>query len=123
MFIGLAEQRVAARATVLATAYAAHPERFPRGLPRPPARPEAVWMNPPKSPAIERLAHHAFRGGVWDKALTYSREAGTRAFVRSAHRTAVRYFEQGLEALQRLAETPPETSARASTCASTCAAR
>ena len=55
---------------------------------------------------IERLAHHAFRGGVWDKAVTYSREAGTRAFARSAHRTAVRYFEQALEALQHLPETP-----------------
>jgi len=54
----------------------------------------------------ERLAHHAFRGGVWDKAVTYSREAGTRAFARSAHRTAVRYFEQALQALEHLAETP-----------------
>ena len=45
---GLAEQRVAARATVLATAYAAHPERFPRGLPQPPARPMEVWINPPR---------------------------------------------------------------------------
>jgi putative transposase len=47
---GLAEQRVAARATVLATAYAAHPERFPGGLPRPPAHPTEVWINPPKTP-------------------------------------------------------------------------
>ena len=30
---GLAEQRVAERATVLATAYAAHPERFPPASP------------------------------------------------------------------------------------------
>ena len=45
---GLAEQRVAARAAVLATAYAAHPERFPRGLPQPPALPTEVWINPPK---------------------------------------------------------------------------
>jgi putative transposase len=45
---GLAEQRVAARATVLATAYAAYPERFPAGLPHPPARPMEVWINPPK---------------------------------------------------------------------------
>ena len=45
---GLAEQRVAARATVLATAYAALPERFPAGLPHPPARPVEVWINPPK---------------------------------------------------------------------------
>jgi class 3 adenylate cyclase/tetratricopeptide (TPR) repeat protein len=55
---------------------------------------------------IERLAHHAFRGGVWDKAVTYSREAGTRAFARSALRTSVRYFEQALQALQHLPETP-----------------
>ena len=44
---GLAEQRVAARATVLTAAYAAHPERFPAGLPQPPARPVEVWINPP----------------------------------------------------------------------------
>jgi hypothetical protein len=35
---GLADQRVAARATTLATAYAIHPERFPRGLPQPPGQ-------------------------------------------------------------------------------------
>jgi class 3 adenylate cyclase/tetratricopeptide (TPR) repeat protein len=55
---------------------------------------------------VERLAHHAFRGGVWDKAATYCREAGARAFARSAHRTDVRYFEQALEALLHLPETP-----------------
>ena len=54
----------------------------------------------------ERLAHHAFRGGVWDKAVRYSREAGTRAFSRSAHRTAVRYFEQALKALSYVPKTP-----------------
>jgi hypothetical protein len=55
---GLAEQRVAARATVLSAAYATHPERFPSGLPRPPARPLEVWINAPKTrehPAV-RLA-------------------------------------------------------------------
>ncbi len=46
---GLAEQRVATRATVLARAYAAHPERFPGGLPQPPAYPTEVWINPPKT--------------------------------------------------------------------------
>ncbi len=45
-----AEQRFAARAAVLATAYAAHPERFPAGQPHPPARPVEVWINPPKIP-------------------------------------------------------------------------
>ncbi len=48
---GLAEQRVAERAAVLATAYAAHPERFTAGHPRPPARPIEVWINPPKTRA------------------------------------------------------------------------
>jgi putative transposase len=50
---GLAEQRVAARATVLATAYAAHPERFSGGLPQPPARPVEGWINRPKTRATE----------------------------------------------------------------------
>src|SRR5262249_60208605 len=50
---GVAEQRVAARAAVLATAHAAHPERFPGGLPQPPARPTEVWINPPKTRATE----------------------------------------------------------------------
>jgi class 3 adenylate cyclase/tetratricopeptide (TPR) repeat protein len=57
----------------------------------------------------ERLAHHAFRGGVWDKAVLYSREAGTRAVARSAHRTAVRYFEQALQALEHRPETRDTT--------------
>jgi putative transposase len=42
----LAEQRVAERAVVLATAYAAHPERFPAGRPAPPARPTEVCIAP-----------------------------------------------------------------------------
>jgi hypothetical protein len=45
---GLAEERIAARAIVLATAHAVHPERFPARLPHPPARPMEVWINPPK---------------------------------------------------------------------------
>jgi putative transposase len=45
---GVADQRVAARATVLTAAYNAHPEPLPAGLPHPPARPREVWINPPK---------------------------------------------------------------------------
>jgi putative transposase len=48
---GLAEQRVAARAAVLATAYGVHPEHFPGGLPQPPARPTEAWINPPHAPS------------------------------------------------------------------------
>jgi putative transposase len=44
---GLGERRFAERAAVLAAAHAAHPERFPHGLPRPPALPTAVWINKP----------------------------------------------------------------------------
>jgi class 3 adenylate cyclase/tetratricopeptide (TPR) repeat protein len=54
---------------------------------------------------VERLAHHAVRGEVWDKALAYSRQAGEKALARSAHREAVGYFEQGLNALRHLPET------------------
>jgi putative transposase len=50
---GMAEQRVEVRAQVLAAAYAAHPERFVAGLPRPPALPTEVWINKPKAPLAE----------------------------------------------------------------------
>ena len=53
---------------------------------------------------VERLAHHALRGEVWDKALAYCRQAGEKAMARSAHREAVGYFEQALSALPHLPE-------------------
>src|SRR5262249_16193967 len=52
----------------------------------------------------ERLAHHALRGEVWDKALTYFRQAGEKALAQSAHREAAGYFEQALSALPHLPE-------------------
>src|SRR5205807_6478617 len=57
------------------------------------------------SEQVERLAHHALRGEVWDKALAYCRQAGEKAMTRSAHREAVEYFEQALSALPHLPET------------------
>jgi class 3 adenylate cyclase/tetratricopeptide (TPR) repeat protein len=54
---------------------------------------------------VERLAHHALRGEVWDKALAYGRQAGEKAMMRSAHREAVESFEQALRALPHLPET------------------
>jgi DNA-binding NtrC family response regulator/tetratricopeptide (TPR) repeat protein len=53
---------------------------------------------------VERLAHHALRGEVWDKALAYCRQAGTKAGTRSAYREAVACFEQAMEALTHLPE-------------------
>jgi putative transposase len=44
---GRAPEVQAARATVLAQAYADHPERFVRRPPTPPELPTAVWINPP----------------------------------------------------------------------------
>src|SRR2546426_6021997 len=54
---------------------------------------------------IERLAHHAFRAEAWAKAVTYLRQAGAKAFARSANREALAYFEQTLTALTHLPET------------------
>jgi class 3 adenylate cyclase/tetratricopeptide (TPR) repeat protein len=51
---------------------------------------------------VERLAHHALRGQVWEKAVSYCRQAGQRAGARSANREAVTYFEQSLDALTHL---------------------
>jgi class 3 adenylate cyclase/tetratricopeptide (TPR) repeat protein len=51
---------------------------------------------------VERLAHHAFLGEDWAKAVTYLQQAGAKAFARSVHREAVRYFEEGLTALTHL---------------------
>src|SRR5881396_1644704 len=53
---------------------------------------------------VDRLAHHAQRGEVWDKAVTYCQQAGTRAYDRAAFREAVIYFEQALQALAHLPE-------------------
>jgi DNA-binding NtrC family response regulator/class 3 adenylate cyclase/tetratricopeptide (TPR) repeat protein len=54
---------------------------------------------------IERLAHHALRGELWDKAVAYLRQAGLRATVRGANHEAVSCFEQALTALGHLPET------------------
>ena len=56
------------------------------------------------SEQIERLAHHAFAGEVWTKAVGYLRQAAAKAFARSANREAVAYLEQALHALARLPE-------------------
>ena len=44
---GLAPQIIAARQGTLLDAYARHPERFVRKMPRPPILPEEAWINPP----------------------------------------------------------------------------
>ena len=53
---------------------------------------------------VERLAHHALRGEVWDKAVTWCQQAGARADDRAAFGEAVAAFEQALQALAHLPE-------------------
>jgi tetratricopeptide (TPR) repeat protein len=53
---------------------------------------------------VERLAHHARRGEVWDKTLAYLRQSGEKAMAQSADREAVGSFEQALGALRHLPE-------------------
>jgi tetratricopeptide (TPR) repeat protein len=54
---------------------------------------------------VERLAHHAVLGEMWEKAVVFLRDAGTKAAGRSAHREAVAHFERALVALQHLPDT------------------
>ncbi|MCI0549309.1 MAG: AAA family ATPase [Candidatus Rokubacteria bacterium] len=51
------------------------------------------------------LAHHALRGELWDKAVTYFRQAASQASARSAYRESVTSLEHALTALDHLPQT------------------
>src|SRR5438128_242101 len=51
---------------------------------------------------LEGLAHHAVRGELWDRAITYLRGAGLKAAMRSAYAEALTFFEEALRAVARL---------------------
>jgi len=53
---------------------------------------------------VERLAHHASLGELWEKAVHYLHQAGKKAAGHSATREAIACFEQALEALKHLPE-------------------
>jgi predicted ATPase len=55
---------------------------------------------------IERLAHHALCGEVWEKAVHYLRQAGLRATARSALLEARVWLEQALGVLAAMPERP-----------------
>jgi class 3 adenylate cyclase/tetratricopeptide (TPR) repeat protein len=61
------------------------------------------------SEQVERLAHHALHGELWEKAVAYLRQAGLRAMARAGYREAVAHLEQALEALRHLPETRETT--------------
>jgi tetratricopeptide (TPR) repeat protein len=58
---------------------------------------------------VERLAHHALQGEVWEKALAYGRQAGDKALMRSAYREAVVCYEQALVVLEHLPDSRSAT--------------
>src|SRR5262245_61239256 len=54
---------------------------------------------------VELIAYHFGRGQVWDKAMTYLRQAAVKSQSRSAYREALASLEEALEALRHLPET------------------
>jgi tetratricopeptide (TPR) repeat protein len=51
---------------------------------------------------VNRLAHHALNGEIWEKAIAYSRTAGMRAAGHGAYKEAADCFERALVASARL---------------------
>jgi tetratricopeptide (TPR) repeat protein len=61
------------------------------------------WLYPGRlAEHIDRLADHALRGEVWEKAVAYLRQAGAKAITQSGYRKAVARFEQALGALSHV---------------------
>jgi tetratricopeptide (TPR) repeat protein len=59
---------------------------------------------------VERIAHHALQGELWEKAIIALRDAANKAGARSAAREAAAYFEQALHALDQLPRTTDRTA-------------
>ena len=54
---------------------------------------------------VERLAHHALRAEMWDKAVLYGRQAGAKAIARWAMRDARPHLDRALMATAHLPQT------------------
>ncbi len=54
---------------------------------------------------VQLLAHHAFQGELWERAVDLLRQSGAKAASRSAYREAAASLEQALEALPHLPDT------------------
>jgi class 3 adenylate cyclase len=55
---------------------------------------------------VDELARHAVRGEIWDKAVHYCRQVAVKSADRRAHRAAAAAYEQALDALGQLRESP-----------------
>lgn len=91
---GTAARLFAERQQTLNAAYAAHPERFVKGCPVPPALPTAVWINPPKratgSAAVgaagEPVGHSERSGAVSTTPPPEPQKGGVSAYPDSSFR-------------------------------------
>ena len=72
---------------------------------------------------VERLAHHAARGEVWEKAVTYLRQAGTKADARSAHPRSGIVLRASADRLGSICRTIARRASRPSTFISACVFR
>ena len=52
----------------------------------------------------DQLAHHAVRGQLWRKALSYLRRTGAKAFAKTASYEAVAALEQAISALKEISD-------------------
>ena len=59
---------------------------------------------------VERLAYHAMRGEVWDKALVYLQQAAEKAAARSAHVETISHVTAALDLLKTLPDAPKRVS-------------
>ena len=53
---------------------------------------------------VERLADHAEKGAIWDKALEYLQRSGLKAYSLYANADAAHFFERALAVLKKLPE-------------------
>ena len=60
---------------------------------------------------VDRLADHAFKAELWEKAVPYQLRSCRRAIKRGANQDAVSIFERGLETLSHLADSPAKIKA------------
>ncbi|MEM5388167.1 AAA family ATPase [Paraburkholderia phymatum] len=55
---------------------------------------------------VERLAHHALAGELWEKAVDYLYRSACKALQRSAYQQTVEYLNRGLDIIRTLPRTP-----------------
>ncbi len=53
---------------------------------------------------IETIAYHAFRGELWEKSVSYLRQAGAKAISHSGFAEALSSYHQAFQALKRLSQ-------------------